>query len=233
MTIRLLRWLVIALCLALSLLQFALLLADQYGQYSAEILRENHDAKVAAQAAASGISLAPYIPALHESLALALIADGQVETGLIRHREALRLAPADAQLWAEYSESLAYTGHFGPELEQAQHNALSLGPESARVNWQIALLGARYWNRGNTAQQADWARAMLKTLDEYPARFQYTLVNIGRASAVCVYAGAELGLARWCEYAQWLMTACQQADLPPAAQRACGKFGIQGFSNAP
>jgi hypothetical protein len=219
--------------LALALLQFASLLADQYGQYSAEILRENQDAKVAAQAAASGIALAAYIPALHEASALALVADGQVKAGLIQHREALRLAPADAQLWAEYSESLAYTGHFGSDLELAQRNALRLGPESARVNWQIALIGARYWNRGNTAQQADWARAMLKTLAEHPTRFQYTLVRIGRASAVCVYTGSELGLARWCEYAQWLMTACQQADLPPAAQRACGKFGIQGFSNAP
>jgi hypothetical protein len=231
-TSRLVRWSAVAFCLVLTLLQFALLLADQYGQYSVEILRDNQDAKVAAQAAATGIALAPYVPMAHEALALALMSDGQVKVSLIQHRQALRLAPADAQLWAEYAESLAHTGHFGSDLDQAQHNSLSLGPQSARVNWQIALLGARYWNRGNTTQQADWARAMLNTLRAYPVAFEYALVNTGRASAVCVYAGTELGLARWCEYAQWLLAACQQTELLPGAQRACHEFGIQDSTDA-
>lgn len=123
----------------------------------------------------------------------------QGDAALAAYAQALRLAPGDAVLWAEYAQALGRLGRFDESLALAVRRAAQLAPTSPVVRRALAELGLTYWARGGDALRALWLERMRAELARHRGTFLGTVLTRGRGLTFCREPAAALGETAWCE----------------------------------
>jgi hypothetical protein len=117
---------------------------------------------------------------------------------LATYATALRLAPADPLLWAEYALALGRLGQFGEPMTLAVARARELAPVSPAVRATVADLGLSYWQRGDARLQALWLAAMAEQRHTDRGAFLGHALTRGQGRAFCRGPARELGEQAWC-----------------------------------
>lgn len=168
------------------------------------------DAALAANRLAT--ELAPWRPAFHAAYSRSLIVNGHTpEQVLAPFHTALNWAPADANLWLDYSQIMAYQGQFGPNLELAATRVNALSPMTPQIQFSQALLGVYYWYQAPMPVQQQWTRSQSWALAHQPKKFLNTIVAGKQMYWFCASAALELPLQKWCGY---LWDAYAQGAIP-------------------
>lgn len=127
-----------------------------------------------------------------------LAENGKTEEAEAAYRKALRLAPGDPLLWAEYALALGRLGQFDARLTTAVSQAAALAPNSPAVQRSLAELGVSYWARGTPEQRELWLAAMRNQLARNRGEFLGHVLTRGRGQAFCDDAAHALGEDTWC-----------------------------------
>lgn len=155
-------------------------------------------------------------------------AQGQGEDTLATYRAVLRDAPADAYRWAELARSLAGTGQFGAEFDQACRRAQALAPVSPAVHAVLAGVAWRYWNFLSVEQRTLLFRSLRRTIRNGTERQRLleAVVRERRQRAFCAEFLYPAGAGSWCERLDGELAACAQPKkLTPHKQRWCKRVG--------
>ena len=115
------------------------------------------------------------------------------------YRKALRLAPADPLLRAEYALALARLGRFDAALTEAVAQAQKLAPNSPAVQRSLAELGLSYWARGSQEQRALWLTSMRYELAHSRNDFLAHALTRGQGQTFCREMAPPLDEKKWCE----------------------------------
>src|SRR5689334_11197610 len=153
----------IFLAAALALLNLLNLVGAGYARAANRLLDRPESP---AALAASDIA-ARYPPWSSTHLALrgwVLAENHDAEQSDAAYRKALKLAPGDPLLWAEYALALARLGQFDARLTAAVSQAGALAPNSPVVQRSLADLGVSYWTRGKPEQRELWLTSMRNQL---------------------------------------------------------------------
>jgi hypothetical protein len=182
----------------------------------------------AAKAYAYAVSLQRWQPTYRGDLASTLSALGDVRRMREQYRRALRWNPANAYLWLNYAQGLARANHLDPEFELALVRAARLAPQLRPLQWHSAWLGVGYWNQGGEQARQTWALNFSDALRLAPEDFLKQILLARREHLFCGYAGAELGLGRWCGLMIFLRGLCDgmPADSRIPAAGNCQRLGL-------
>jgi Flp pilus assembly protein TadD len=182
----------------LGLLNLANLAATGYAAAANRQLDRPESPKALA-AARIASQLAPW-SAKHHALHGWLLAENRrAEDALAEYRAALRLAPADALLWAEYAQVLARLGRFDATLTDALERARALAPNSPVIERTLAEIGLSYYLRGDDAQRALWLEAMRGELARSRVLFLTHVLTRGQQAVFCGALAPKLGEEAWCK----------------------------------
>ena len=183
-----------ALLLSINLLA---LCAGLYAGYAEQRLDRLPDER-ATRAATLAAMLAPW-SAPHRALQGWIRgASGDFEAADAAYLAALRRAPADALLWAEYALVLGRNRVFDERLTLATRRALELAPASPAVRQGIARMALSYWRFGEPPVRELWRQSLRWELDHNRAAFLHALERDGHRRAFCAWHAADLGEAPWC-----------------------------------
>lgn len=140
--------------------------------------------------------LAPWrtIPRLQLLRSSAIVLDAVRLHGL----SAIRLAPADGYLWAEYAQFLLRAGAPDQDVYQATRRSNHLAPSSRSVQRSNAQAAQQYWFFAGDLLQDEWMRSMQFMLRHEPAKFRRMMIQSRRAELLCPLIGDALGEAMWC-----------------------------------
>lgn len=142
------------------------------------------------------------------------------EPALAAYARALRLAPADGVLWAEYAQALGRLGRFDSAMAHATQRAQALAPHSAAVLHALAGIGLSYWALGDDALRAAWLDSMRAELGRNRGGFLGQVLTRGQGGAFCRGPAAALGESAWCaRIAPALLGGCYR--LEPAEPTPC------------
>lgn len=132
---------------------------------------------------------------------------------------ALRWAPADPLLWAEYAQALARLGRFDDSLTQALTQSQALAPQSPAIQTTLAEMGVSYWSHGNAEQRALWLPSMRYELDHSRASLLGVVMTRGRGQTFCRGPAHALHEDEWCaSVASALLGGCYvMSDKEPVA----------------
>jgi len=181
----------------LLLLNLSALVAGAYGRYAEQRLDRLPDER-AARAGTLAATLAPW-----SAQGLALKGwihggSGDFATADAAYRAALRRAPADALLWAEYALVLGRNRVFDQRLTLATRRALELAPASPAVRQGIARMALSYWRFADTPVRELWRQSLRWELDHNRAAFLQSLDREGSRGTFCAWHAADLGEQPWC-----------------------------------
>lgn len=202
------------------------LFADLYAEHGQSRRRAAPTGAVALEATRIATRLAPWQAQAWRAYAQSLASRGEHSSALEPLREALRRAPADASLWLDLARALARDGNFGAPLEHAVATAQRLAPNSPSVQLALAMEGAQFWRHASAPMQELWLASMRFALRRNARQFLLFVAAAQREEYVCGYVGAELDLARWCEFARGSRGFCAQPGLTRGQQRKCWKHGF-------
>ena len=124
--------------------------------------------------------------------------EGDIEAAVASYAKALRRAPADAVLWAEYAQALARNRVFDGRLTWATLRALTLAPASPAVRQGVSRMGFSYWRQGEADLQELWRQSFRWELDHNRASFLRTVEDDGLRATFCARHAEVLGEAAWC-----------------------------------
>lgn len=181
----------------LLLLNLSALTAGLYGRYAEGRLDRLPDER-AARASTLGARLAPWSA---QFLALRGWIHGQsgdFASAEAAYAAALRRAPADALLWAEYALVLGRNRAFDERLALATRRALELAPASPAVRQGIARMALSYWRFGAPPVRELWRQSLRRELDHNRAAFLESLAREGYRGTFCAWHAADLGEEPWC-----------------------------------
>ena len=181
----------------LLLLNLLALTASLYAWFAEQRLDVLPDVR-ATRASAHAASLAPW-SARHTALHGWVLANsGDFAGADAAYLEALRLAPADPLLWAEYALALGRNRVFDERLTLATRRALALAPASPAVRQGVSRMALSYWRFGSPEVRELWRQSLRWELDHNRASFLNALDREGHRSAFCASHAAELGEQAWC-----------------------------------
>jgi hypothetical protein len=183
-----------ALLLLLNLLALA---ASVYGDYAEQRLDRLPDEN-AQRAGALAVALAPWSAprqALHGWIEAE---SGNFVAADAAYVKALRQAPADALLWAEYALALARNRMFDARLLLATRRALALAPTSPAVRQGVARMAMTYWRFGSPELQELWRQSLRWELDHNRAAFLQALDREGYRRAFCLDQADVFNERDWC-----------------------------------
>lgn len=206
-----LRWTVFGAALLLLVAHGSTLLGGAYARYAERHLDRPRDPSVV-EAAALATRLSPWA---QRRLALAgwiATEADQPEIADAYYRRALRWAPGDPLLWAEYAQARSRRGHFDAATLAATQQALYLAPTSAAVQHAIAAIGLSYWRRGTPELHAAWQRALRYELDHNRGQFLQQVLRRGQSAVFCADLAARVGEQRWCSAVGQKPGACGTRD---------------------
>jgi tetratricopeptide (TPR) repeat protein len=183
-----------ALVLLLNLLA---LTASLYARYAEQRLDRLPDAR-ATRASAVAAGLAPWSAPARALQGWIHGASGDFEAADAAYAAALRRAPADALLWAEYALVLGRNRVFDARLEQATRRALALAPASPAVHQGLARMGLSYWRFAGPPVRELWRRSLRWELDRDRGSFLAALEREGYRGTFCAWHAEDLGEAAWC-----------------------------------
>lgn len=168
--------------------------------YYRSAIQSDTTAEFALAAAQAAASLAPWKieprQALARSLATADRSSSEVDSV---YWSALEWSPANAYLWQDFAQLLAYQNRFGAEFEFSLKRASTLAPTSSTLQINNAMLGLRYWLHGSESLQRLWLRSMLHGLQKRPKKFLSTIYSSGQMYWFCASPALELPVAHWCK----------------------------------
>lgn len=186
------------LALAFAVLCGGALLADGYSRHATEL--ETNDLRngraLASREVASGLT--PWRPQSRQKYAWSLARRGFLPEAQQEITAALALNPADAYLWTEYAQMLAWQGRFGPELERAVGLAQRLAPAAAPVQRALAHMGLHHWHRATPALESLWLASMQFTLRRNPDEFLQVAAASNRMLDFCLLMAPALSPGPWC-----------------------------------
>jgi hypothetical protein len=183
-----------ALLLLLNLLALA---AGLYARYAEQRLDRLPDPR-AARASALAAGLAPWSAPARALQGWIGGESGDFEAADAAYAAALRRAPADALLWAEYALVLGRNRVFDARMEQATRRALALAPTSPAVHQGLARMGLSYWRFADPPVRELWRRSLRWELDRDRAAFLLALEREGYRGTFCAWHAGDLGEAAWC-----------------------------------
>lgn len=183
-----------ALVLLLNLLALA---GGLYARYAERRLDRLPDER-AERAGELAATLAPW-PATHHALAGWINgASSDFAAAESHYLAALRRAPADALLWAEYALVLGRNRVFDERLTLATRRALALAPTSPAVRQGVARMAFSYWRFADEGLRELWRQSLRWELDHGRAGFLQMLEREGYKRAFCAWQAADLGEQAWC-----------------------------------
>jgi tetratricopeptide (TPR) repeat protein len=189
-----------AAAVAATLLALLNLSALAAAGYSAAANRELDRPQSPAALAAARIAaqLAPW-SARHQALHGWLLAENDLaDESLAAYGKALRLAPADALLWAEYAQALGRLGRFDAALTEALEKARALAPNSPVIQRTLAELGLAYYEHGDARQRELWVDAMREELARNRRPFLGHVLTRGQRQLFCLELAPAVGEEAWC-----------------------------------
>jgi hypothetical protein len=169
----------------LLLLNLLALTAGAYGRYAEQRLDRLPDER-AARAAALAASLAPWSARPRALSGWINGESGDFESADAAYVAALRRAPGDALLWAEYALVLGRNRAFDERMTLATRRALALAPASPAVRQGVSRMALAYWRFGD------------EELDHNRATFLQALDQGGHRRLFCASHATELGEEPWC-----------------------------------
>lgn len=188
----------LGLLLAVAFLLNVLNLVAAGYERRAEYLLDTLPNDAARRASAIAAALAPWSAsrnALHGWIA----ADaGELEPAVAAYARALRAAPADPLLWAEYAQALGRNRVFDGRLTWATLRALTLAPSSPAIRQGISRMGLHYWRRGDPQLQELWRQSFRWELDHNRTSFLRTLEDGGYRETFCATQAEALGETAYC-----------------------------------
>lgn len=179
------------------LLNLMALAATLYAGYAERRLDRLPDER-AARAGALAAALAPWSATHHALAGWIHGGSSDVEAAEAHYAAALRRAPADALLWAEYALVLCRNRAFDDRLTHVTRRALALAPASPAVRQGVARMALAYWRFGDEELRDLWRQSLRWELDHNRAVFLQALERDGGKRAFCAWQAAELGEQAWC-----------------------------------
>jgi hypothetical protein len=220
-------WLVpLALAALLCLLGARAGLADLYLIHATTLSQKPANTGSAIATAALASQLAPWRPDawLAQGKLSALQPSPQAVHDLFA--QGLRLAPADAYAWRDYSLALARSEGYGSGYRMALARSQELAPNSRALHASHALNGLHAWRYGDEATRQLWRNSMRVTLAARPREFLRYIASSRREALFCAYTGEALNLGRWCADARALRRQCDLPDLAPRHRQYCDRSGF-------
>ena len=183
-----------ALLLLLNLSSLAAALYANFAEQRLDLLPDLRASRASALAAA----LAPW-SATHRALHGWVLGDsGDFESAQAAYLGALRRAPADALLWAEYAQVLGRNRVFDERLTAATQRALALAPASPAVRQGISRMALAYGLFGEGPVRELWRQNLRWELDHSRETFLHTVQQDGYRRAFCLKYAPDLGESAWC-----------------------------------
>lgn len=181
----------------LALLNLSALSAAGYAAAANRQLDRPESPKVLA-AARIAAKLAPWSAKYHALHGWLLAENRLADDSLAAYGKALRLAPADPLLWAEYAQVLARLGHFDGALTEALGRARALSPNSPVIQRTLAELGLSYYERGDARQRELWLEATRAELARDRRQFLTHVLTRGQRQLFCGVLAPQLNEEAWC-----------------------------------
>lgn len=183
-----------ALLLLLNLSALAATLYAHFAEQRLDVLPDLRATRASAHAAA----LAPW-SATHRALRGWVLGNsGEFDAAEAAYLDALRRAPADALLWAEYALVLGRNRVFDERLTLATRRALALAPASPAVRQGISRMALSYGLFGEAPVRELWRQNLRWELDHNRATFLHAVTQDGYRRAFCIQYAADLGESAWC-----------------------------------
>ncbi len=183
-----------ALLLLLNLLALTAGLYARYAEGRLDILPDERAARASRHASA----LARWSPEYRALQGWILGESGDFPGADAAYRGALRRAPADALLWAEYALVLGRNRVFDERLALATRRALALAPASPAVRQGISRMALGYGLFGDEPVRELWRQNLRWELDHNRAAFLQTVERDGYRRAFCYQYATDLGESAWC-----------------------------------
>jgi hypothetical protein len=184
----------------LLLLNLLALIASLYGHYAEQRLDNLPDER-ATRASAHAATLAPWSAPRLGLHGWILGESGDFTGADAAYLKALKRAPADPLLWAEYALVLGRNRVFDQRLTLATTRALALAPASPAVRQGVARMALSYWRFGSPEVRELWRQSLRWELDHNRAVFLQTVERDGHRRAFCAVHAADLGEGEWCHRA--------------------------------
>jgi hypothetical protein len=181
----------------LLLLNLLALTAGAYGRYAEQRLDRLPDER-AARAAALAASLAPWSARPRALSGWINGESGDFAAADAAYVAALRRAPGDALLWAEYALVLGRNRAFDERMTLATRRALALAPTSPAVRQGVSRMALAYWRFGSAELRELWRQSLRWELDHNRATFLQALDQGGHRRLFCASHATELGEEPWC-----------------------------------
>lgn len=179
------------------LLNLLAITASLYARYAEQRLDRLPDER-AARASTLAATLAPWSAPYHALRGWIHGESGDFAAADAAYTAALRRAPADALLWAEYALVRCRNRVFDGRTTLATGRALALAPTSPAVRQGISRMALSYWHFGDPALREFWRQSLRWELDHNRATFLATLDREGYRATFCAWHAAELGEKSWC-----------------------------------
>jgi hypothetical protein len=181
----------------LLLLNLLALTASLYGDYAERHLDRLPDERVE-RAGAFAVALAPWSASRQALQGWIQAESGNFAAADAAYVRALRRAPADALLWAEYALALARNRMFDERLHQATDRALALAPTSPAVRQGVSRMALTYWRFGSDPLRELWRQSLRWELDHNRTTFLQSLDREGYRRAFCADQAEGFNEQAWC-----------------------------------
>ena len=188
----------IAAALLLALASGGLLLAAAYASFAERHLDDPRDLR-AVTASRIAASLAPWTASTLALHAWLLMEQGDAGLARLVYHRALRLAPADALLWAEYAIAMTRLDPNDSTILGAVARAQQLAPSSPAIQAALAELGLNSWNTSSEELRTLWLSSMRHQLIYARTAFLGMTVARGQVFTFCSGPANDLGERSWCE----------------------------------
>lgn len=181
----------------LLLLNLLALAASMYGDFAERGLDRLPDDSVDRAGVLAG-TLAPWLAPHHARRGWIAAESGDFPAADAAYLKALRRAPADALLWAEYALALARNRMFDARLLLATRRALALAPTSPAVRQAISRMALTYWRFGSAELRGLWQQALRWELDHNRTAFLQSVDRDGYRRAFCLDQAEAFNEQDWC-----------------------------------
>lgn len=192
-----------------------------------DALRGNRADLSAAQRAyfaGEAVRLAPWRADYRRDFAGNLWDDGDHEASVRQLAAALRYAPADPALWAQYEFELALSAPQDPRVPRAAERVAALGPNQPELQQAQANLAVQAWLKVGPEVRQIWLHSLRYALARDHDGFLLRSFRVGGETNLCSSAAA-LGIQQWCGYARQARMFCALGDLPPLQAQQCINWG--------
>lgn len=217
--------------LLLGLLQFGGLLANAYDGYAGERRAGRADSVSARAASVLAVRLAPWNAGFHRNLAWSELVSNAPQAAVAEAQQTLSWAAGDPYLWAEGALLLAQAGVYDQRLLAAVRGSLVRSPETRSTQLALALLGLRYWERGDEALREQWRTAIRFSFEHDRERLLQQVIRTQSETRLCGEASLQLDLAKlpdnWCAGVSLFRGLCIRDDLDDTQYAWCRAQGFR------